>query len=110
MPVWRALRSFTKENGRVAFLMTSSMYSTIGAGGGRKWVTKFQTLKILDMTLITDIHEGALCWSYVPVIKNIEKDADKSLNYSFAIPTTKRTANITTVPMYNERLMDAHNL
>jgi len=88
--IWRALRFFSKKNGKIAFLMTSSMFSVIGAGGWRKWITNFPILKIIDMTLITDIHEGALCWSYIPVIVNKEKKSDNPIEYKFSIPLEKK--------------------
>jgi len=88
--VWRALRTYVTPNGRVAFLMTSSMFSVIGAGGWRRWINKFRIQKIIDMTLVTDIHEGALCWSYFPVIENQPPEADDRVQYSFFIPIEKR--------------------
>jgi hypothetical protein len=88
--VWRALRTYSKENGVVAFLMTSSMFSVMGAGGWRRWMAEFPIKKIIDMTLLTDIHEGALCWSYIPVIENRKvTDSDKIL-YKFCIPLDKK--------------------
>jgi len=87
--VWRALRSYVTPKGRIAFLMTSSMLTALGAGGWRKWIAKFSIKKITDMTLVTDIHEGALCWSYVPVIENRESRTDDTIDYSFFVPLGK---------------------
>jgi len=88
--VWRALRTYATPNGRIAFLLTSSMFSAIGAGGWRRWINKFRVQKIIDMTLVTDIHEGALCWSYIPVIENKPPQANDRVQYSFCIPIERR--------------------
>jgi hypothetical protein len=90
--VWRTLRSYAAPKGRVAFLMTSSMLTSLGAGGWRKWITRFSIKKIIDMTLVTDIHEGALCWSYIPIIENQESNVNDSVDYSFCIPLEKKEA------------------
>ncbi len=87
--VWRALRSYTAPNGKLAFLLTSSMFTAMGAGGWRKWISQFPFLKIIDMTLITDIHEGALCWSYIPIIEN-GQPTHAPIQYSFCVPIEKR--------------------
>jgi hypothetical protein len=88
--VWRALRTYTKEKGRCAFLMTSSMFSSISSGGWRKWISDYSILRIIDMTLITDIHERALCWSYIPVIENTINKKENLVDYSFCIPLNKK--------------------
>ena len=83
--VWRALRTYANKGGNVAFLLTSSMLTATGAGGWRRWIARFRIRKLVDMTLVTDIHEGALSWSYVPIIQN-EESAKSPLKYSFCIP------------------------
>jgi hypothetical protein len=84
--VWRALRTYATPNGQVAFLLTSSMLTSMSAGGWRKWITQFRIRKIVDMTLVTDIHEGALCWSYIPVIENAQSTTGAQIAYAFCIP------------------------
>ncbi len=90
--VWRSLRSYVQPAGKLAFLMTSSMFSVIASGGYRRWVTQFEVEKIIDMSLVTDIHEGALCWSYVPVIKNTASTGSTT-DFEFGTPLTADTGS-----------------
>ncbi len=57
-------------NSRIAFLLTSSLARSLGAGGWRESVLLDRLDHVVDLTPITDIHEGADCWAFVPVLKN----------------------------------------
>ncbi|MFX1297082.1 MAG: Eco57I restriction-modification methylase domain-containing protein, partial [Promethearchaeota archaeon] len=61
------LERYLKQGGKCAFLVTSSMLKSLNAGGFRKKIQNFRIEKIVDLTLETKIHEGALCWAFIPV-------------------------------------------
>ena len=78
-------RYLKPTTGRLAFLLTSSLIRTRNAGGWRNKVLGFDLQKIVDLSLITDIHEGALCWSFIPVITNSPSaDLSSKVVYEFA--------------------------
>jgi len=72
-----------KPEGKCAFLMTSSLIRLLHSGGFRQKMLDVQLEKIVDMTLITDIHEGATCWSFIPVIVNKTTPRTEELTYKF---------------------------
>jgi len=85
----RALHSFLKQDGRVAFVLTSSLLKLLNAGGFRERLIGYKIDKILDLTLYTTIHEGASCWSFVPVVTNTMADASQKVEYEYYIPSVK---------------------
>jgi hypothetical protein len=58
------------DEARVAFLLTSSLARSLNAGGWRESVISDRLESVVDLTPITDIHEGANSWAFVPVLKN----------------------------------------
>jgi len=44
--------------------------------------------KIVDLTLYTDVHEGASCWSFIPVVENTEAASTDAIEYLFIVPKT----------------------
>lgn len=81
--VYLALTRYLKPNGKCAFLMTSSLIRLLHSGGFRQKMLDVQLEKIIDLTLITDIHEGATCWSFIPVIVNKTTPRTEELIYKF---------------------------
>jgi len=78
-----ALNRYLKPGGKCAFLLTSSLIRLLHSGGFRQKMLDYQLNKIVDMTLITDIHEGATCWSFIPVITNQISPRTDELSYKF---------------------------
>ena len=66
---------------RIAFLLTSSLARSLGAGGWRESVIIDKLESVVDLTTITDIHEGADCWAFIPVLKN--SPVSKQLGYDY---------------------------
>jgi hypothetical protein len=81
--VYLALKRYLKPNGKCAFLMTSSLIRLLHSGGFRQEMLYVQLEKIVDLTLITDIHEGATCWFFIPVITNKSTPKTGELIYKF---------------------------
>jgi hypothetical protein len=81
----RSLRAYLKPNGKLAFLLTSSLLRSLNAGGFREQLGNMDLDKILDLTLHTKIHEGATCWAFVPVLGNAPSSHEDML-YSYYIP------------------------
>jgi hypothetical protein len=78
-----ALNRYLKPSGKCAFLLTSSLIRLLHSGGFRQKMLDVQLDKIVDMTLITDIHEGATCWSFIPVITNKTSPRTDEVSYKF---------------------------
>jgi hypothetical protein len=78
-----ALNRYLKPGGKCAFLLTSSLIRLLHSGGWRREMLDLEMERIVDMTLITDIHEGATCWSFIPVVVNKETPRECELIYKF---------------------------
>lgn len=78
-----ALTRYVKPGGRLAFLMTSSLVRSLNAGGWREKMLDCNLSKVIDLTLITDIHEGASSWSFIPVVVNEKSTKDEPVGYTF---------------------------
>lgn len=66
--VYVALTRYLKDDGRarIGFLLTKSLVTALNAGGWRREALE-QLRSVTDLSPITDIHEGANCWAFVPV-------------------------------------------
>lgn len=82
-------RYFLKEGGTCGFLVTSSLLKSLNAGGFRKRIAKFHLKKLIDLTPYTNIHEGAMCWAFIPIVVKQSKSQPVT-EYHFYIPTTKK--------------------
>jgi hypothetical protein len=96
-----ALNRYLRTGGSLAFLLTSSILRTRNSGGWREKLLSYQFEKIVDLSLITDIHEGALCWSFIPLMKN-EKRSDKQIEYVYV--TRKERPNSKADPELSPKL------
>lgn len=85
--VGRALKNYLKPEGKLAFLLTSSLLRSLNAGGFREQLNMFKLERIDDLTLHTKIHEGATCWAFIPVITNDKSTDSKEILYKYYIPT-----------------------
>ena len=83
----RALESYLKPKGKLAFLLTSSLLRSLNAGGFREQLNMLKLERIDDLTLHTKIHEGATCWAFIPVITNDKSTDSKRILYKYYIPT-----------------------
>ncbi len=83
----RATQRYLKADGIGSFLMTSSLLKSLNAGGFRESMLKGSVTKVLDLSLYTTIHKGALCYAFAPVFKNSIGTLDDALDYRFYIPT-----------------------
>jgi methylase of polypeptide subunit release factors len=63
-----ALERYLKDtdDARIGFLLTKSLVTALNAGGWRKQVLG-RLRSVTDLSPITDIHEGANCWAFIPV-------------------------------------------
>jgi hypothetical protein len=68
-------------------LLTSSLLKSLNAGGFRESMLKGSLEKVLDLSLHTSIHEGALCYAFAPVFKNSEGTIEDRVDYRFYMPT-----------------------
>jgi len=78
-----ALDRYLKPGGKCAFLLTSSLIRLLHSGGWRAKMLDVKLEKLVDMTLITDIHEEATCWSFIPVVVNQASPRTERLDYKF---------------------------
>lgn len=63
-----ALKRYLSQtpDARIGFLLTKSMVTALNSGGWRKQ-TLGRLRSVTDLSPITDIHEGANCWAFIPV-------------------------------------------
>ncbi len=78
-----ALKKYLKTSGKLAFLLTSSLAKTRNAGGWREGMLENKVTRIVDLTLITDIHEGALCWAFIPIVTNEKGSNKEEISYCY---------------------------
>ena len=78
-----ALKKYLKPSGKLAFLLTSSLAKTRNAGGWREGMLEKRVIRIVDLTLITDIHEGALCWAFIPILINEKGSEEDNISYCY---------------------------
>ena len=83
----RTTQRYLKPDGIGSFLLTSSLLKSLNAGGFRESMLKGSLTKILDLSLYTTIHEGALCYAFAPIFKNASGSINDTINYQFYIPT-----------------------
>jgi len=83
--VHRAITTYLKPGAKCAFLLTSSLVRLLNSGGWRERILRMNLEKVLDLTLITDIHEGASCWAFVPVFTNETSTPKTDIQYSYFI-------------------------
>ncbi len=79
-----AATRYLSQNGTIAFLLTSSLIKSLNAGGWRRRVMAYGLKKVVDLTLITDIHEGASSWAFIPVMKADDGVVHDRVKYRFA--------------------------
>lgn len=102
-----ALKKYLKPSGKLAFLLTSSLAKTRNAGGWREKTLEYKVTRIVDLTLITDIHEGALCWSFIPIVVNENCSEKDEISYCYATrkgvkPKRKKTREEPPTVEYHE--------
>jgi hypothetical protein len=83
-----SLRHFLKEGGACGFLVTSSLLKSLNAGGFRMKISEYYLKELLDFTPYTNIHEGAMCWAFVPIIIK-EHKPESATSYDFFVPSNK---------------------
>lgn len=83
--VHRALTTYLKPGAKCAFLLTSSLVRLLNSGGWRERILGLNLVKVLDLTLITDIHEGASCWAFIPVFTNDASSHAMDIQYSYFV-------------------------
>jgi len=83
----RTMQQYLEPNGKASFLLTSSLLKSLNAGGFRESMLKGSLEKVLDLSLYTNIHEGALCYAFAPVFKNSAGSLQDQVDYRFYIPT-----------------------
>lgn len=79
-----ALSRYLAPEGTVAFLLTSSLMKSLNAGGWREKVSARGLQSVVDLTMVTDIHEGAASWAFVPVLKEGAPEPPKGVEFKFA--------------------------
>jgi len=83
----RTMQRYLKPGGTGSFLMTSSLIKSLNAGGFRESMLRGCLVKVLDLSLHTTIHEGALCYAFAPIFKNSSGTLDDTVDYRFYVPT-----------------------
>jgi hypothetical protein len=88
----------------------------LNAGGLRESLLKYRLEKIIDLTLMTDIHEGASCWAFVPVVVNTQGATDASISYAYTYEATctgrtrKKSINLEEQPKISQILWHTNGL
>lgn len=74
--VYVAMSRYLKasEDSRIAFLLTKSLVTSMNAGGWRREVLD-RLQAVTDLSPITDIHEDANCWAFIPVFGSRKSSA-----------------------------------
>lgn len=90
-----ALDRYLKPNdsSRISFLLTSSLAHSLNAGGWRKQVVETHLAKVVDLTPITDIHEGANCWAFITVLGQSIKESEVPYTFVHRGIRSKRSMN-----------------
>jgi SAM-dependent methyltransferase len=76
---------------RIGFLLTKSLVTALNAGGWRKQTIE-RLRSVTDLSPITDIHEGANCWAFIPVFGNARIEED--LPYRFCQRASPRLRSV----------------
>jgi hypothetical protein len=80
------IQYFLKKGGICAFLVTSSMMKNLNSGGFRNQISKWKIKKVLDLSQETKIHEGASCWSFVPIFSKDKSNPEDEFHYYYYVP------------------------
>lgn len=83
----RTTQRYLKPDGIGSFLLTSSLLKSLNAGGFRESMLRGSLTKVLDLSLYTTIHEGALCYAFAPIFKNCPGTLQDAIDYRFYVPT-----------------------
>ncbi len=83
----RTTERYLKNGARGSFLLTSALLKSLNAGGFRESMLKGRLEKVLDLSLYTSIHEGALCYAFAPVFENSVGSLEDKIDYVFYMPT-----------------------